>query len=418
MREASLTPPRRTPILPIVLAQLGLHSAMSGTRMAAPLEVLRAEYGAFAAGALLAMFALAPVALALPAGRLADRHGYHRPMRIAVALVVMGTLLAALSTLVGAAGHLVALVVAALLCGTGANAAAITTQRTAGRIAADSVERVRVFSWLGMAPALGNAVGPVTAGVVIDVMGFGWAYLALAALALASLLAIPRVARDHAVAAARGPRQRARTLFAVPQFSRLLLVNGLISASWDVHSFAVPVLGHERGFAASTIGLILASFTLAVTGVRVIIPLLASRLDEVRVIRTVMVVTGLVFAVYPLMPGPWSMAACAVVLGLMLGSAQPMIMSTLMRIVPGERQGESLALRSMTINASSAGMPLVWGVLGAAVGAAPMFWLMGSMVVAGNVAAKRLRVAPSPQLAPAPEGEASGSVGGRGSNTG
>ncbi len=390
-----MTAGRRLPLLAIVFAQLGLHSAMSGTRMAAPLEILRAQQGPFAAGALLAMFALAPVALALPAGRLADRHGYHRPLRIAVALVVVGSVIAAASTFLGDGWHLAALVVAALLCGTGANAAAIATQRTAGRLAVDSVDRVRVFSWLGMAPALGNAVGPVLAGVAIDTAGFGWAYFAMSALALSSLLAIPRVPRDVAAAAQRGPRQRVWTLFSTPRFGRLLAVNWLVSACWDVHSFAVPVLGHERGFAASTIGLILAAFTLAVTGVRVLIPMIATRLEEVRVIRTSMVVTGLVFAVYPWMPGPWSMAACAVVLGLMLGSAQPMILSTLMRIVPGERQGESLALRSMSINASSAAMPLLWGALGAAVGAAAMFWLMGTAVAAGNVAAKGLRRAPT-----------------------
>ena len=85
--EATVTP---TPSLPrvllvaIILAQLGVHSAMAGTRMAAPLEALRQGYGTFAAGVLLALFALAPVALALPAGRLADRHGYHRPMKIAI----------------------------------------------------------------------------------------------------------------------------------------------------------------------------------------------------------------------------------------------------------------------------------------------------------------------------------------------
>jgi MFS family permease len=387
-----LTAARRLPLLAIVLAQLGLHSAMSGTRMAAPLEVLRAQQGTFAAGALLATFALAPVALALPAGRLADRHGYHRPLRIAVALVVVGTLIASASPFLGEGWHLASLVVAALLCGTGANAAAITTQRTAGRLAVDSVDRVRVFSWLGMAPALGNAVGPVMAGVAIDVAGFGWAYLSMAALALSSLLAIPRVPRDVAAAPHRGPRQRVWTLMRTPRFARLLTVNWLISACWDVHSFAVPVLGHERGFAASTIGLILAAFTLAVTGVRVVIPMIATRLEAVRVIRTAMVVTGLVFAVYPWMPGPWSMAACAVVLGVMLGSAQPMILSTLMLLVPAERQGESLALRSMTINASSAAMPLLWGALGAAIGAAPMFWLMGAAVAAGNGAARRLRM--------------------------
>jgi MFS family permease len=84
-------PTRVTPwsMAALILGQLGVHSAMAGTRMAAPLEALRQGHGALAAGVLLALFALAPVALALPAGRLADRHGYHRPMHIAVALTAL-----------------------------------------------------------------------------------------------------------------------------------------------------------------------------------------------------------------------------------------------------------------------------------------------------------------------------------------
>jgi cyanate permease len=66
---------------------------------------------------------------------------------------------------------------------------------------------------------------------------------------------------------------------------------------WDVHAFAVPVLGHERGFSASTIGLILGTFTLAVTGVRLLVPLLAHRIDEVKVLRGAMLGTGGVRAV-------------------------------------------------------------------------------------------------------------------------
>ncbi len=42
-----------------------------------------------------------------------------------------------------------------------------------------------------------------------------------------------------------------------PGLQRLLLVNWLLSASWDVHTFVVPILGHERGFSASAIGLVL-----------------------------------------------------------------------------------------------------------------------------------------------------------------
>jgi hypothetical protein len=40
-------------------------------------------------------------------------------------------------------------------------------------------------------------------------------------------------------------------------FRRLLLMNWALSSCWDVHTFVVPILGHERGLSASVIGTIL-----------------------------------------------------------------------------------------------------------------------------------------------------------------
>jgi hypothetical protein len=48
----------------------------------------------------------------------------------------------------------------------------------------------------------------------------------------------------------------------------------------------------------------------------------------------------------------------------------------------------------MTINFSSALMPLLFGLLGAAVGASALFWLMGAAVGAGSVPARRIAVPP------------------------
>ena len=84
------------------------------------------------------------------------------------------------------------------------------------------------------------------------------------------------------------------------------------------------------------------------------------------------------------------MGVCAVLLGLALGSVQPMVMTTLHQITPHDRHGEAIALRSMTINFSSAFMPLLFGVAGAAFGAAALFWLMGAAVAAGSWQARRL----------------------------
>jgi sugar phosphate permease len=110
----------------------------------------------------------------------------------------------------------------------------------------------------------------------------------------------------------------------------------------------------------------------------------------VTVVRLAMLATGLIFALYPLTRSPWLMGLCAALLGVTLGCVQPMIMSTLHRITPDQRHGESLAFRSMAINLSSTVMPLVFGAAGVAVGAAALFWFVGAAVGAGSWAARRL----------------------------
>ena len=378
------------PLVALVIGQICLHSCFTGVRMAAPLQALRQGHATWAVGVLMGLFALAPIALALKAGRLADRHGYHGPMRAAVALSVTGGALAALSTWLGV-GSFAVLCVAALFNGAGANLGLIVILRTAGRSAHDATERKRVFSWLGMAPALSNVLGPVLAGSLIDLGGFRAAYLALTLLPLAGLWWARRVPVEAPPPVdPTKPKSSSWALFRTPGLRPLLLVNWLLSSSWDMHSFVVPILGHERGFSASAIGVVLGAFAAAVSLVRLAIPLLAHRLRESQVLSGAMLFTAAVFAVYPFVTSAWMMGLCAVLLGLALGSVQPMIMSTLHHITPHDRHGEAIALRSMTINFSSATMPLMFGVAGAALGAASLFWVMGAAVAAGSFQARRL----------------------------
>ena len=377
-------------LVALIVGQIGLHSAMAGTRMAAPLQALREGSSAWTVGVLMALFAAAPVLLALPAGRLADRHGYHRPVRIAAAFTAAGALIALVSTLLGGFMHLLMLFVAASLCGGGANVGLIAIQRTAGRTARDQTERVRIFSWLGVAPAMANVVGPVTAGFLIDGAGFWAAYAFMLVLPLVCVIAARQVPHEPPRQVAHAAGRTAWDLWSVPGLQRLMIVNWLLSACWDVHTFAVPILGHERGFSASTIGVVLGVFPLSVSSVRLLIPWIAHRMDESQVLRAAMLGTALVFAVYPLVPSPWMMACCAIVLGLMLGSVQPMIMSALHHLTPHDRHGEAIALRSMTLNFSSTVMPLLFGMVGSALGVAPLFWVMGGAVGGGNWLARRL----------------------------
>jgi MFS family permease len=391
---AEPAPPRGrgSVLVALIVGQIGLHAAMAGLRMAAPLQALREGASAWTVGVLLALFAAAPVLLALHAGRMADRHGYHGPVRVALAAALAGLALAVASTWVPGTGHFVLLGMAAAAVGAGANIGLIVAQRTGGLAARDGTDRVRVFSWLGLAPSLGNVVGPVAAGFMIDAGGFRAAYAMLFVLPLLTLWSARVVPREAPPGAAGAPRA-AWDLLWVPGMRRLLFVNWLLSACWDVHAFAVPILGHERGFTASTIGLVLGTFTLSVSAVRLVVPLLAQHLREAPVLRGAMLGTAAVFAFYPLAQTPGWMALAAALLGITLGCVQPMLMSTLHRLTPDGRHGEALAFRSMTINAASTLMPLLFGAGGAVVGAAGMFWLVGAAVGAGSWATRRLAVA-------------------------
>ena len=374
----------------LIGSQIALHSCMAGVRMAAPLLALRDGHAAWAVGVLLGLFATAPIVLALAAGRLADRHGFHVPIRVAVALACGGGICAVLSTVVPA-GQFVALCGAALLAGAGANFGLIAIQRSAGRMAHDATALKRVFSWLGLAPALANVVGPVVAGTLIDAAGFQLAFAVLAAMPLASLVwarFVPVEPRVDVAAPLRRPNSW--DLLREPGFTRLLLVNWLLASSWDVHSFLVPILGHERGFSASAIGFILGVFATAVAAIRLAIPLIAHRLREAHVLVGSMLTCAAVFAVYPLAHSSWVMGCCAVVLGFALGAVQPMVMTTLHQITPSARHGEAIALRSMAINLSSAVMPLAFGLAGATLGASALFWLMGAAVGSGSLAARHI----------------------------
>ena len=377
----------------LIGGQIALHSCMAGIRMAAPLAALREGHEAWAVGVLLGLFAAAPVVLALAAGRLADRHGYHVPIRVAVALTVVGGICAVIATAIPT-GQFVGLCIAALLTGAGTSFGLITIQRSAGRMANGATDLKRIFSWLGLAPALANVVGPVIAGTLIDLAGFQLAFAVLAALPLASLVwarFVPVEARVEAAATQR--RQNSWDLLGEPGFARLLFVNWLLASSWDVHTFLVPILGHERGFSASAIGLILGVFATAVATIRLVIPLLAHRLRESHVLVGAMLMCAAVFAIYPLARTAWVMGSCAVVLGVALGAVQPMVMTTLHQITPPARHGEAIALRSMAINLSSALMPLAFGLAGATLGASALFWLMGAAVGSGSLAARHIDAA-------------------------
>ena len=378
----------------IILAQICLHACMAGTRMAAPLLALREGYSPAAVGVLLALFALTQVFLALPAGRYADRHGLRKPMVFSMVAAMTGAGAAVVFPVFPV------LCMAALLTGGATGSAVIALQRHVGRAAHGPLQLRQVFSWLAIGPAISNFIGPFSAGILIDhvgtdpgsVMGYRAAFLMMAILPLASWWLLRRVQELPPIIAVPGSAApKTWDLLHDPKFRQLMLVNWFLSSCWDVHTFVVPVLGFERGIPASVIGTILGAFAIAAAAVRMLLPLIANRVREWAVLCTAMLITGLLFGVYPLTTTALAMGVCSVLLGLTLGMVQPMVMSMLHQLTPEARHGEALGLRLMAINASSVIMPLLFGTAGAIIGVAGVFWITGAVVGAGARAAWLLK---------------------------
>jgi len=374
----------------LITGQVCLHACMAGTRMAAPLLALEQGYSPLAVGFLLALFALSQVFLALPAGRFADRHGLKRPVGFGVIASFAGAALAV------AFPVFPVLCLAALLTGGATGASVIALQRHVGRAAAGTSQLKKVFSLLSIGPAVSNFLGPFCAGLLIDhagavegdLTGYRAAFLLMALLSLLGWYWVRQTQELPPVVHAPGAqRGRALDLLAEPMFRRLMIVNWLVSSCWDVHTFVVPVLGHERGLSASVIGSILGAFAIAAAAIRIVMPLVSDRLRESVVLTVAMVSSALIFAVYPFMHVALAMGVCSVLLGFALGTVQPMIMSMLHQITPSHRHGEALGLRLMFINGSSVAMPMLFGVAGALVGVGAVFWVVGAAVGAGARAA-------------------------------
>jgi MFS family permease len=385
--SAPSTAPRSALVF-VVAALVGLHACMAATRVAATLSVLAQGYPEWTVGALLSLYGLAPIALSMFAGRVADHHGFHRPVLWAVVAATAGALLALVSQ------HIVALAISGLATGGATAFAAVAIQREAGQMARDASDLKRVFSWVALGPALSNTFAPVVAGALIDLSGYRAAFafgLLLPLLGAWAAWRVPRAPLATGPATPRTEQGSALELLRLPVLRNVLLVNVAMAAAWDAHNFTVPVVGHVRELSASAIGLVLGAFAVAATLVRIAISAFASRIDETRALQAAITLATIVLAVYAWLPGAIGMMIGSALLGLALGSVQPMVMATLHQTAPPDRHGQAIALRMFFTNAATIAMPAGFGLLAAATTTAAPMWLMAAMLIAARWPARRLR---------------------------
>ena len=243
----------------------------------------------------MALFAFMPVLLG-NAGRLADRLGYHRPVRLAVALAAAAALAARLHVRTGPGPSCCS---AWRRCWSApAPTWACSIQRTAGMTARQR-RTMRVFSWLGDRAFVLNVVGPVAVGLMIDLAGFAAAYGLILMLPLATLAAARRAGDPAPGAAPAGG-----TAWKPARHAGMKRAAGGELAVRDVlgmHTFAVPSWATSAASAlppSAPCG----TFTLAVTAIRVFIRCWRTGSGSADWLR--LALTAAVFSLYPFAHSP------------------------------------------------------------------------------------------------------------------
>nr|WP_275698477.1 MFS transporter [Ramlibacter paludis] len=353
------------------------HAGFAGARLAVSLHALSLQASALTVGLLMSLMMVVATFISVPVGRWVDRIGYRKPAALGLAGIVAGAWSAALLP------SLAGLAACCVLVGTSFTVVHVAVNNAIGHIA--GAHRTRAFGLMGVGFSLSALVGPMTAGLAIDHLGYRWAF---ALLSLSPLLAFALLQLAAPLLQPQGPGG-AKTgsvidLLRLPALRSVLVVSALVSSGWDLFTFLVPLHGARNGLSATAIGVVAGGFGVGSALVRLALPWIAARVPQWRLLGGTLVLAALGYFLMPFCTLVATMLPLAVALGMVLGCGQPVVMSLLHDSAPADRTGEAVGLRSAIISLNQMALPLTFGAFGAALGMLPLFWAAAALLGGGG----------------------------------
>lgn len=368
------------PFLFILAVTLLIHTSFKGSKVLLTLYAIELGANPFVIGVLFSMYSFFPVFLAVYAGRVSDRLGFRIPMLFGATGLATGL---AVPYFVP---QLAGLLVSALLIGLCYIFYTVAVQHLIGSFG-EGAARTRNYSVFSIAVGVTSLIGPTSTGFAIDGIGYRATYLMLAVLPTIPVLALlfvpdllPRPQIHHAPAA----KPRVGDLLRNAPLRRILLTAGILETGNEVLNFLVPIYGHSIGLSASKIGIVMGAYALALLLVRALMPTLARRSSEERVLSISMFLAGSACLVFPFVHSFLLLLPIAFVLGLGLGCGGPISMVLAYNRSPQGRSGEAIGLRQTVNKFAEVIMPLIFGMLSTAVGMLPVFWIDALMLACGG----------------------------------
>lgn len=354
----------------IVLLCIAIHSCYIGSKVAVSLLALELGASQSLIGVIAALYAVAPLMLGVYSGRMTDTIGMRVPLLI-------GASLTAAAMLVGFAWQqLAALFATAVLMGAAFVFYNVAVQNLAGAYGRPE-HRARNFSILTIGYSVSTFIGPMIAGFSIDYAGYGRAFLSFALLTLIPfgiLTFHPRLTQVEI--RKMGPQERRMLdLLRDPPLRGVIVMSGLMVASYELYAFYMPIYAHSAGISASAIGVIMATYATATFLSRFFLPVVMRRMRANEVMFWFMLLSACGFLALPFLTAQPLLMLASFVIGIGSGVGQPLSMTLSFERSPAGRTGEVTGLRLTANNIARIVIPLVSGTLGAAFGSAPVFWM-------------------------------------------
>lgn len=365
-------------IFSLIAVSVLAHVTMSGGRVSASLFALQHGGSGFSAGIAYSLYGLLPALFSLHMGRWIDRIGPRIVMRGSLFVMIFGLSLPAIWPI------LPVVFLSAALGGFGFGTYMLAANVSVSHMDfAHEGDRIGMIAWLQLGNSVSSVVGPSLVGIIIDHKGFDAAFGSLAAIVVCSLLVSYRVHLPDGTretSANKNDGSIVRTVFTNPRLLRIYLLAMTVSLSWDGFNFMVPVLGHERGYSATTIGMVLSCFAVGTFAIRAALPWLSRHLPEWRMLFMSFGLTAGVFFLLPLASASFVLAGLGFMFGLAAGVGQPSILNLIYRAMPAGKAGEGAGLRAMMGNLMGLTGPSVYGAITALFGAVPVFLLIGCIM--------------------------------------
>ncbi|OAV61193.1 MFS transporter [Enteractinococcus helveticum] len=368
-----------------------------------------------------AAYALLPLFVALPFGRLQARL---RSPRNFVALGVL--ILAAGAAYLAVTNSVVHLMVASAVLGVGHLMFTIGGQSMVAR-RSKATQMDANFGWFTASFSVGQMLGPLLSGFILGGSSLAQAQaggadlsfsinLALWVGAITSLIAVPVLyilrstqpppptATQDLVTVEAGTKPSAMNILRLPGIASHMLAALALLAILDILVAFMPLVGESVGVSPMIIGALLATRGATSVLSRIFIRTLSARYSRNTLVLVSLIVSAAVIAVVPavLGLGPVGIATafvCMTIGGFTLGVGQPLTMTMISQAVPRSWRGTALALRLMGNRIGQVVLPIAASVVAGPVGPAGGIWF--ACAILGISGAERLinkRTGPNPPV--------------------